>query len=230
MGLLIHPVVLSGGSGTRLWPLSRELYPKQMHALAGERTLLQQTVLRTVDSPLFAPPLLIANDEHRFVVAEQLRQIGVEPLAIILEPIGRNTAPAAAIAALALAQNDPESLLLLMPSDHIIADQPAFLRAVATAMGGVLLGFHLAALRLDPLQIGAVVLQDLPPSRDAATRCGVGALERRAAHGVLRCVNRQILIVIGITIINIHNNNNITQIFNHNFTSNIKNNTLLYTN
>ena len=148
MGLLIHPVVLSGGSGTRLWPLSRELYPKQMHALAGERTLLQQTVLRTVDSPLFAPPLLIANDEHRFVVAEQLRQIGVEPLAIILEPIGRNTAPAAAIAALALAQNDPEALLLLMPSDHIIADQPAFLRAVEiaarAAQGGRLTTFGIA--------------------------------------------------------------------------------------
>ena len=97
MGRLIHPVVLSGGSGTRLWPLSRELYPKQMHVLAGERALLQQTVLRAADRSRFAAPILIANDEHRFVVAEQLRQIGVGDAAIVLEPMGRNTAPAAAV-------------------------------------------------------------------------------------------------------------------------------------
>ena len=133
MGRLIHPVVLSGGAGTRLWPLSRELYPKQMHALAGERTLLQQTVLRAADRSLFASPILIANDEHRFVVAEQLRQIGVEDAQIVLEPTGRNTGPAAAIAALLVAREDPEALLLLMPSDHVIGDDAAFSRAIAIA-------------------------------------------------------------------------------------------------
>lgn len=133
MGRLIHPVVLSGGAGTRLWPLSRELYPKQMHALAGERTLLQQTVLRAADRNLFAAPILIANDEHRFVVAEQLRQIGVEDAHIVLEPTGRNTGPAAAVAALLVAREDPEALLLLMPSDHVIGDDDAFSRAIAIA-------------------------------------------------------------------------------------------------
>lgn len=132
-GRLIHPVVLSGGSGTRLWPLSRELYPKQMHALAGDRTLLQQTVLRAIDPAVFAPPLLIANDEHRFVVAEQLRQIGVTPQAIVLEPVGRNTAPAAAVAALMVTREDPNGLLLLMPSDHVIGDEAAFRRAIDIA-------------------------------------------------------------------------------------------------
>ncbi|MGE0153713.1 MAG: mannose-1-phosphate guanylyltransferase/mannose-6-phosphate isomerase [Reyranellaceae bacterium] len=129
----IHPVILSGGSGTRLWPLSRELYPKQMHALAGERTLLQQTVLRAADRSLFAPPILIANDEHRFVIAEQLRQIGIADAAIVLEPMGRNTAPAAAVAALMVARQDPDGLLLLMPSDHVIGDEAAFRRAIAIA-------------------------------------------------------------------------------------------------
>ncbi len=133
MTRLIHPVILSGGSGTRLWPLSRELYPKQMHALAGERSLLQQTVLRAADPELFAPPVLIANDEHRFVIAEQLRQIGIGNAAIVLEPVGRNTAPAAAVAALIVARQDPEALLLLMPSDHVIGDEPAFRRAIAIA-------------------------------------------------------------------------------------------------
>ncbi len=133
MSRLIHPVILSGGAGTRLWPLSRELYPKQMHALAGERTLLQQTVLRAADRRLFAAPVLIANDEHRFVVAEQLRQIGVADARIVLEPTGRNTGPAAAVAALLVAREDPEALLLLMPSDHVIGDDAAFSRAIAIA-------------------------------------------------------------------------------------------------
>lgn len=151
MGRLIHPVVLSGGAGTRLWPLSRELFPKQMHALAGDRTLLQQTVLRTTDRALFAPPLLIANDEHRFIVAEQLRQIGVAHAGIVLEPIGRNTAPAAAIAALMVGRDDPDALLLMMPSDHVIGDQAAFARAIVIAADaatqGRLMAFGISANR-----------------------------------------------------------------------------------
>src|ERR1700693_6569428 len=105
---MIHPVILSGGSGTRLWPMSRSLYPKQLLALVGERSLLQETVLRVAGDAEFAAPLIIANEEHRFIIAEQLREIGAVADALVLEPIGRNTAPAASIAALRLAPaNDP---------------------------------------------------------------------------------------------------------------------------
>jgi len=96
------PVILCGGTGTRLWPLSRASYPKQYWPLAGQgqETRLQQTQLRLAGLPGLAPPLLICNEDHRFIVAEQMRQIGVEPGAILLEPLGRNTAPAVAVAAL----------------------------------------------------------------------------------------------------------------------------------
>src|SRR5688572_5797674 len=94
------PVILSGGAGTRLWPLSRELYPKQLLALTGERTMLQETALRLAGLSA-AKPVVVCNEAHRFLVAEQLRQLGVEPQAILLEPFGRNTAPAIALAALA---------------------------------------------------------------------------------------------------------------------------------
>src|SRR6204780_5780040 len=91
----IHPVILSGGSGTRLWPMSRALYPKQLLALMSEKSLLQEAALRVTDKTRFAPPLLVSNDEHRFIVAEQLRLAGVAPHCIILGPMGRNTTPAA---------------------------------------------------------------------------------------------------------------------------------------
>ena len=100
---MIHPVILSGGSGTRLWPMSRSLYPKQLLALTGERSLLQETARRVADDRArFAAPLIVANEEHRFIIAEQLREIGVVPEALMLEPVGRNTAPAACVAALRL--------------------------------------------------------------------------------------------------------------------------------
>src|SRR5215469_10525781 len=99
---VIHPVILSGGTGSRLWPLSRSLFPKQLLALAGERSLIQDTVLRTQGSE-FGTPLIICNTEHRFLIAEQMREAGITPQAIVLEPAGRNTAPAAAIAALMVA-------------------------------------------------------------------------------------------------------------------------------
>jgi mannose-1-phosphate guanylyltransferase / mannose-6-phosphate isomerase len=130
----IHPVVLCGGSGTRLWPLSRALYPKQLLALASERTLLQDTLLRTADPDRFAPPLVVGNEEHRFVVAEQLRTAGIEPEALILEPAGRNTAPAAAVAALLLSRDDPGAHMLVMPADHVIGAPQAFLDAVGSAL------------------------------------------------------------------------------------------------
>jgi mannose-1-phosphate guanylyltransferase/mannose-6-phosphate isomerase len=130
---MIHPVILSGGSGTRLWPMSRALYPKQLLRLLGRESLLQQTVRRVADVKRFAAPLIVANEEHRFIIAEQLREIAVAPRAILLEPIGRNTAPAACAAALSLAESDPEALLLLLPSDHSIADVGAFVAAVDRA-------------------------------------------------------------------------------------------------
>jgi len=129
---VIHPVILSGGSGSRLWPLSRTLFPKQLLALAGEHSLIQDTVLRTKGAG-FAPPLVICNTEHRFLIAEQLRETNVSPQAIVLEPVGRNTAPAAAIAALMIAEKDPDGLLLLMPADHIVRNRTAFLEAVNRA-------------------------------------------------------------------------------------------------
>src|SRR5438874_13446843 len=130
---MIYPVILSGGSGPRLWPMSRSLYPKQLLALFGEASLLQETARRIVERPGFAPPLVVANEEHRFIIAEQLREIGAAPVALLLEPVGRNTAPAACVAALALSESDPDPLMLVMPSDHAIGDLAAFLAAVDRA-------------------------------------------------------------------------------------------------
>lgn len=122
----IHPVVLSGGSGTRLWPLSREHYPKQLLSLTGERTLLQQTVLRLDNLGDVADPTFVCNEEHRFLVAEQLRQVGRAPARILLEPAGRNTAPALTLAALSLRGQHGDALMLVMPADHVIRDITAF--------------------------------------------------------------------------------------------------------
>src|SRR4029078_142341 len=129
---LIHPIILSGGTGSRLWPLSRSLFPKQLLALAGEHSLIQDRVLRSKGAD-FAPPLIVCNTEHRFLIAEQMRQAGIAPQGIVLEPVGRNTAPATAIAALILAGKEPESLMLLMPADHIVRNRTAFLQAVGRA-------------------------------------------------------------------------------------------------
>jgi mannose-1-phosphate guanylyltransferase / mannose-6-phosphate isomerase len=134
---MLTPVILSGGAGTRLWPLSRELYPKQLLALTGERTMLQQTALRLSGLAATAP-IVVCNEAHRFLVAEQLRQLHVEPRACVLEPFGRNTAPAIALAALAALKvaeqgsEDPE--LLVLPADHVIKDVAAFQEAVRVAL------------------------------------------------------------------------------------------------
>jgi mannose-1-phosphate guanylyltransferase/mannose-6-phosphate isomerase len=128
----LQPVLLSGGSGTRLWPLSREMYPKQFLPLVGDDTMLQATWKRV--APLAAlPPIVVANESHRFLAAEQLRVLAVPDPAILLEPVGRNTAPAIAAAALQAIAAGEDPLLLVLPSDHVIADAEAFREAVAVA-------------------------------------------------------------------------------------------------
>jgi mannose-1-phosphate guanylyltransferase / mannose-6-phosphate isomerase len=147
----IYPVILSGGSGTRLWPLSRALYPKQLLPLLSQRSLLQEAALRVADSDRFAPPVVIANDDHRFIVAEHLRFAGIRPHAVVLEPIGRNTAPAVCVAALHLTTIEPGALMLVLPSDHAIRDVARFLAAVdrgaVAARQGRLITFGITADR-----------------------------------------------------------------------------------
>lgn len=141
----IYPVILSGGSGSRLWPLSREQYPKQLLPLVGELSLLQETASRLNGLTEAAQSLFICNEEHRFLVAEQLRQLGKKPAEIILEPVGRNTAPALALAALALTTNEQDAVMLIMPADHVIQDNARFISAVQEgaklAEGGHLVTF-----------------------------------------------------------------------------------------
>ena len=145
---IIIPVVLSGGMGTRLWPLSRERYPKQLQSLVTANSLLQETVIR-VSGNAFSAPTIICNNEHRFIVAEQLRNVRIDPYAIVLEPTGRNTAPAATISALLGIEFQEDALVLLLPSDHNIKDQNAFLAAIgiasAAAKEGYLVTFGIPA-------------------------------------------------------------------------------------
>ncbi|MGR9087098.1 MAG: mannose-1-phosphate guanylyltransferase/mannose-6-phosphate isomerase [Gammaproteobacteria bacterium] len=137
------PVILSGGSGTRLWPLSRGQYPKQFLALVSDRTMLQETVLRLNGLAGLKQPIAVCNEDHRFMLAEQLWEIGVKPAAIILEPVGKNTAPAVAMAALSAESED--EILLVLPADHVLTDLKAFHqaveRAVALAEQGYLVTF-----------------------------------------------------------------------------------------
>lgn len=136
----IVPVILSGGSGTRLWPLSRESFPKQLWPLASARTMLQETALRAVGEG-FAPPIVVCNQEYRFLIAEQLRAAGIEGARILLEPVGRNSAPAIAAAAALVAEDDPNAVLWMMAADHVIEDLPALFDAVATAVRAARAGF-----------------------------------------------------------------------------------------
>jgi mannose-1-phosphate guanylyltransferase/mannose-6-phosphate isomerase len=135
---MLVPVILSGGSGTRLWPLSRELYPKQLLPLVNDRTMIQDTALRLIGLADVAAPIVVCNEQQRFMVAEQLRLVDVHPQAIMLEPMGRNTAPAVAIAAMAaIATADPaddDPLLLILPADHVIRDVASFQAAVVKAL------------------------------------------------------------------------------------------------
>ena len=140
----ILPVVLSGGSGTRLWPLSREKYPKQLLPLVGEQSMLQATVARLDGIAGLGEPLLVCNEDHRFVVAEQMRLLGKQGKAL-LEPFGRNTAPALTLAALWAQSQGDDPVLVVMPADHVILDGPVFrdtvVKAVALAEAGLAVTF-----------------------------------------------------------------------------------------
>ena len=133
MNTPLVPVILCGGSGTRLWPLSREGYPKQFLRLSGETSMLQQTLQRLTGIEALAPALLVCNESSRFIVAEQLREIGLNNARMVLEPMRRNTAPAIATAALQAMQNGDDPILLVLPSDHVILDTPAFHHAINLA-------------------------------------------------------------------------------------------------
>ena len=149
---IIQPVILAGGSGTRLWPASRQSHPKQLLVLTGSHTMLQQTALRLqgfAHARPAAQPLLVTNEDYRFIVADQLSQIGISDPRIVLEPVGRNTAPALTVAALISAKgSDP--ILLVMPSDHLIADLAAFHQALADgaeqAAAGAIVAFGVTPL------------------------------------------------------------------------------------
>src|SRR5690625_1417081 len=154
------PVILSGGSGSRLWPRSRQMYPKQFLSLTSDTTLVQDTLIR-LKGLSTSDPLVVCNQEHRFIVAEQLHQIGVQPQAILLEPHGRNTAPAVALAALQALSFSDDPVLLVLPADHVIPDIPAFHEAVRQA--------ELAA------QSGALVTFGVVPTR---AETGYGYIQR----------------------------------------------------
>ncbi len=158
-----YPVILCGGSGTRLWPMSRRALPKQFLPLVTERSMLQDTVLRLSGLAL-APPIVVSNNQHRFLVAEQLREIGVEPSIQVLEPVGRNTAPAAAVAALWMEERDPAGVMLVLPADHLIREVSRFHDAVRQAA-------RLA-------ESGALVTFGIAPDKPAT---GYGYIERGAA-------------------------------------------------
>ncbi|MDE2407039.1 MAG: mannose-1-phosphate guanylyltransferase/mannose-6-phosphate isomerase [Xanthomonadaceae bacterium] len=167
----LQPVLLSGGSGTRLWPLSREAYPKQFLPLAGSDTMLQATWQRVADladaAHALNGPIVVAGEDHRFLVAEQLRQIGAPTPAIVLEPLGRNTAPAIAAAALQALAGGEDALLLVLPSDHVVRDGEAFRAAVRQA--------------LPAAEAGALVTFGIVPD---APETGFGYIEAAAGEGV----------------------------------------------
>jgi mannose-1-phosphate guanylyltransferase/mannose-6-phosphate isomerase len=139
----LHPVVLCGGSGSRLWPMSRRLLPKQFLPLVSERSMLQDTVLRLASLPECGAPVVVSNNDHRFLVAEQLNALEIRPAVQILEPMGRNTAPAVAVSALHVAKEDPDGMLLVVPSDSAIRDVTAFGKAAASAIQAARKGFLL---------------------------------------------------------------------------------------
>ena len=130
---MIHPVLLCGGAGTRLWPLSRRALPKQFLPLISDKSLLQATLLRLRGLPQLSAPIVVCSNDHRFLVADQLQEVGITPASLILEPVARNTAPAVALAAFCALQRDPNAQLLILPADHNIGDVAAFHAAIHAA-------------------------------------------------------------------------------------------------
>ncbi len=169
---MIHPFILSGGSGTRLWPLSRQAYPKQFLSLVGELSLMQQTCQR-LTAPVFSPPSVLGNNDHRFIIAEQLQEIGITPADIVLEPVGRNTAPAAIIAALMAARDNPDNLILLLPSDHIIEDRDSFATTISHG--------------IEPAKNGQIITFGITPT---SPETGYGYIQTAKANSTVKKVVR----------------------------------------
>ncbi|HHI70141.1 MAG TPA: mannose-1-phosphate guanylyltransferase/mannose-6-phosphate isomerase, partial [Rhodobacteraceae bacterium] len=136
---MITPVLLAGGAGTRLWPLSRKSYPKQFSPILGNSSLFQKALARftTGKHVSFRPPVILTNSGSRFIVTEQLEQAGIDPGAILIEPSRRNTGPAILAAALYLMENDPDTVMLVAPSDHLIPDRNSFHRAIQSGLHAV---------------------------------------------------------------------------------------------
>lgn len=158
------PLILSGGSGTRLWPLSRGMFPKQFLPLVSDKTMLQETLARLDGVPGIAAPLVVCGEDHRFIVAEQLRKLGTGKPTILLEPIGRNTAPAIAVAALSATAKGEDPILLVLAADHVIANVPAFQAAIAIARQAA--------------ETGALVTFGIEPT---APETGYGYIKRAAS-------------------------------------------------
>ncbi|WP_333701744.1 mannose-1-phosphate guanylyltransferase/mannose-6-phosphate isomerase [Sphingobium yanoikuyae] len=137
----IYPVILSGGSGTRLWPLSQPHRPKQFVPVVGDRSMIQETIMRVMDKSDFLAPIIVSGESQRHLVVDQLAQIGVDPAAILLEPAARNTAAAVAIAACWIMVNDPEAMMMVMPSDHVIQDLESLYVAVRAATAAAQAGY-----------------------------------------------------------------------------------------
>jgi mannose-1-phosphate guanylyltransferase/mannose-6-phosphate isomerase len=166
----VVPVILAGGVGSRLWPVSRTFYPKQFQKLLGDNSFLQNTLIRAAKvSP--ARPILVCNEEHRFLVAEQTREVGLSWDQLILEPEGRNSAPAIALAAARAVADDPDAIMLVLPSDHLVGDDDAFAEAVASAVGGAV--------------AGGLVTFGVAPSR---AETGYGYIQVADASAGLQCV------------------------------------------
>ncbi|SER47369.1 mannose-1-phosphate guanylyltransferase/mannose-1-phosphate guanylyltransferase / mannose-6-phosphate isomerase [Faunimonas pinastri] len=175
-GTKIIPVLLSGGTGSRLWPLSRETYPKQLLSLTGTETLLQQSAKRASDPERFGRLMVVANAEHRFLIAEQLRTIRCEDAEIVLEPSGRNTAAAAAVAALLALKEHADPLVLLMPADHVVSDVDAFLAALDQAA--------------DAAATGSLLLFGIRPSAPSTAYGYIRTGDRLDPEGEVRKVDR----------------------------------------
>jgi mannose-1-phosphate guanylyltransferase/mannose-6-phosphate isomerase len=176
----ITPVLLSGGAGTRLWPVSRSLFPKQLLPIAADASMLQETVRRFTGSPEFLSPLVVCNEDHRFIIAAQLQALGLTPAGMVLEPFGKNTAAAAAVAALILSERAPDSLMLVAPSDHVIDDTLAYHAAIRIAAAAA--------------ETGRLVTFGITP---AHAETGYGYIQRTApiegvagAYGVARFIEK----------------------------------------